>query len=522
MAYFCCKSKRQMKYFLQILCAFGVLILAGCATQTPSRKDAMVAYQAGMLDRGTGANQAALADFSQAIMRDPSFVPAYLNRADVEIALTNVPGAMADWTAVIDLEPTNESALLFRGAARFRFKDFAGAASDYSRVIRLDSGNARLFVLRGACGYYLNDYAGASNDLDRALAITPNDVRAHDYRGRLRARQRDWVGAKADFSAAIEANPNDVMARQNRASVEMTTKDYEAAVDDASRVIQLDHGNLPGAHRLLARGKIYLKDNAGALAEADELVELDPSNAASYFARANIKTYCDDFSGASNDLKTAVLMDPANMVIYQCREALEQKCREPEAALADLGRMLALDSHSSQVPEIYEARGHVREELHQWRRALGDFHKAMAYNSPPNGACFEAFLLQCRLGEKPQAMKDLDAYIHSMPASKTNDWTASIANYLAGNLNENEFLAQATTTAKRPTDISSQLCDAYYFEGMEHLLAGDKAKAAELFQKSVSTGEDNSYSYMNAMTELDDLKNTTPVTTSQSPSNHGP
>jgi tetratricopeptide (TPR) repeat protein len=506
MTYFRCESKASMKNNLQILCVLSALFLAGCATQAPSRKDAMEAYQAGMLDRGSGANQAALADFSEAIKNDPNFAPAYLGREGVEVALTNIPGALADWTTVIELEPTNESVLLFRGAARFKLKDFAGAASDYSRVIGLDAGNARALVLRGACRYYLNDYEGAGNDLDKALSISPDNVRAHDYRGRLRVRQRDWDGAKADFTESIRANPNDVMAWQNRAAVEMTTKDYEEGMDDASRVIQLDHGNLQGAHRLLAQGKIYLKDNAGALAEADELVELDPSNAASYFTRANIETYGDDFSGASNDLKTAILMNPTNTSIYQCREALEQKCREPEAALADLGRMLALDS-GSRAPEIYEAMGHVREELHQWRRALNDFHEAMAGNSPPDGVYFEAFLLQRRLGETSQPTKDLEAYIHSIPASKTNGWNASIANFLAGNLNEKDFLAQATTRAKRPTDISSQICDAYYFEGMKHLLDGDKARAAELFQKCVNTGEDNSYSYMNAMTELDDLKN---------------
>jgi tetratricopeptide (TPR) repeat protein len=507
-----------MKNYLKIFCALATLVLAGCATQAPSRKDAMVAYQAGMLDRGAGANQAALADFSHAIKNDPHFVPAYLNRADVEIALTNVSGALADWTRVIELEPTNESALLFRGAARLRFKDFAGAASDYSRVIKLDSDNPRFFVFRATCRYYLNDFEAAGNDLDRAVWISPDDVLARDVRGRLRARQRDWDGARADFTAVIQANPDDVMAWQRRAAVEMMAKDYEAGMNDASHAIEMNSGNAQEAYRLLAEGEIKLKDHAEALAEADELVELDPSNAASYFARAEIKTFCDDFVGASNDMQTAVQMSPTNTSIYMCRAMLEQKKREPDAALADFSRMLALGSPSSHPPEVYEAVGAAREELHQWRRALKDLQKGLACRSPPDGIRFEAFLLECRLGEKSQAMEDLDAYIHSIPASKTNDWTTSIANYLAGNLSEAEFLAQATTTAKRPTDISSQICDADYVQGMEHLLAGDKAGAAELFQKSVSTGEDNSFSYMNAITELDDLK----LATSQSPSNHGP
>jgi tetratricopeptide (TPR) repeat protein len=496
-----------MKNYRQLLCAFGVMFLAGCALWVTPRKRAMEAYQTGMQATANGSNEAALDDFSEAIKRDPKFVPAYFGRAGVEVSLKDFSGAFADWTKVIELEPTNESALLFRGAARLQLKDFTGAVSDCNGVLRLDPDNATAFLVRGASKYYLNDYEEASNDLNIAISISPDNVLARHCRGLLRVNERDWDGAKTDLTEAIRANPYDATVYQDRAAVEMLAKNYEKGMDDASNVIQLDPGKFQEAYRLLAYGRFRLKNNAGALAEANDLVKLDPSNAASYFTRADMKTFCDDFSGASNDMQTAVLLNPTNTSIYTCREMWEQKCREPDAALADLDRMLALDPHSFHVPEIYEAMGYAREELHQRAVALEDFHKSMTYNSPPDGARFEVFLLQCRLGEKQQAVKDLDAYIHSISASKTNDWTTSIANFLAGHLNDKEFLAQAMTKVKRPTDVSSQICDAYYFEGMQHLLGGDKAEASELFQRCVNTKEDNSYNYMNAITELDDLKN---------------
>jgi tetratricopeptide (TPR) repeat protein len=332
-------------------------------------------------------------------------------------------------------------------------------------------------------------------------------LRARGFRGLLRVNERDWDGAKADFSDVIQTDPADATAYRGRAAVEMMDKDYEQGITDATTAIRLDPENAQGAYHLRAHGRVNLKDYAGAMADAFELVKLDPSNVAGYFARAEIRILCDDFSGASNDLQTALRMSPTNTAVYVCRAMLEQKCREPQAALADLGRMLALDPQSSHVPEIYEAMGYEQEDLHQWRPALKDFHKGMAYHSPPDGLRFQVFILRCRLGERPQALEDLDAYLHSLPASKTNDWTASIANFLAGHLDEKEFLVRATTTAKRPTDIADQICDAYYFEGMEHLLAGDKAGAGELFQKCLNTRQDNSYNYMNAVAELDDLKN---------------
>ena len=69
---------------------------------------------------------------------------------------------------------------------------------------------------------------------------------------------------------------------------------------------------------------------------------------------------------------------------------------------------------------------------------------------------------------------------------------------MAGTLNETNFLAQAAATAKRSTDIPMQTGDAWFYAGMEHLLAGDKAGAFERFKKSLKVGDDNSDNYMMA------------------------
>lgn len=134
-------------------------------------------------------------------------------------------------------------------------------------------------------------------------------------------------------------------------------------------------------------------------------------------------------------------------------------------------------------------------------------NQGLAYYPRRDYTRFYIFLTQSRLGQTEQAQMELNAYVHSFPASKMNGWQASIAQFLLGNLDEKEFLSQATTKAKRPTDIQEQICESYYYSGMKHLLTGDKAGAAILFQKCLDTGEDNDIEYKSSRAELRALKN---------------
>lgn len=496
-----------MKYFRQISCLICALLMLFCTSCVSPQHRAEKSYEAGMEDLQTYSLQAALAKFSLAIKRDPKFVPAYIGRASVEIALHDFPVAVSDSDQAIQLAPGNEQALLINAAVKFQLKDYAGAESACDTLIRLDPDNERAFVVRGASRYYLKDFSGASNDLEAAIATIPDDPLAHECRGLMRARQRDWDGAITDLTVAVNANPHDAEALRSRAEVEMFNKDYEKSVADAVKMTQWDDTNAANAYRILAHDMSFLRDKMASLADADRAVGLRPSDSSSYVTRASIKILWDDFSGASNDLQTAFRLGPTNGEVYVIRAILEQKRGETNAALADYIQWLGTDPESFTLPEAYDGLGNLKEYMLQWQSALDTFRKAMAFNSPPEEARFHIYLLECRLGEKTQAQKELNAFIQSIPPSKAKDWTTSIAHFLAGTLNETDFLSQATSTAKRPTDIPRHICWAYYYEGMVPLLAGDPTKASAFFQKCVDTGEDNSFDYWNAKAELRVLKN---------------
>lgn len=426
-------------------------------------KEAETFYESGCRDFQSGARQAAIDEFTKAIQLDPSLAPAYSARA----------------------------------GARYQMGDYTNAISDCDKVIEFRQDDERIYLIKGACHFYLHDLKGARNILSTAISLNPDDPIARDVHGLASLELRDWNDAVGDFTNAIRINPDDAKAYYGCAAAEFFLNEYEKSLADASDAIELlDSSVAPDAYTVRAIVKSNLKDHAGALADANSRINLNPSDAKGYLVRGTIELEWDDFAGASNDLQTAVGINPTNSEIYLHRGELEHKLRKFDAALADYTQGLQYDTDAFHGPEIYKAIGYVHAEMGQWQPALDAFRKATTANSPSDDARFEIYVIECRLGQTEQAKKELAVYIQSIPAANTRDWTTSIAHFLAGTSNETNFLAQATSTAKRPTDIPMQTGDAWYFAGMVHLLAGDEAGALERFKECLKVGDDNSHEVM--------------------------
>ncbi len=452
-----------------LVCVFFTLICSSCVSP---QKRAKKSYEAAMRDLNSGSQKAAVTEFSRAIELDPKLDYAYMGRA----------------------------------AARIALKDFAGAATDYSKVIESSPSNEPAFFLRGICKLGLKDFTNAIADFNTAIALDPDDAKAYNYRGLVRVGQRDLDGAVADFTKAIELDPQEATAYRNRAGIEGILKEYEKAVADASKAIELNAKD-EFSYRFRSHAKSLLKDRAGALADSDKAIELKPSDDSAWATRGVIKLEWDDFDGASADLEKALQMNPKSAPAYAGRGLLERKRGDNNAALADFNRALELATLPLETGEIHELLGHLHNDMFQWQPALEEFRTAVATNPHRDYLRFRIFLVRSRLGETEEAGKELDAYVKSLPAAKAQDWTTSIGRFLTGNLAEEEFMNQATSTAKRPTDVNIQICEAYYYSGMKHLLAGDKDGAGQRFQKCLDTGEDNCFEYRSAGAELRALKN---------------
>jgi lipoprotein NlpI len=112
------------------------------------------------------------------------------------------------------------------------------------------------------------------------------------------------------------------------------------------------------------------------------------------------------------------------------------------------------------------------------------------------------WLIQAQYGTVQDANEELEKDLFIREGTKTNEWAAITARFFIGKETESNYIALATTSAKRPSAIKGQVCEAFYYAGMKRKLAGDTQGAAGLFQESVDTKQDNSFSWMNARDEL--------------------
>ena len=149
--------------------------------------------------------------------------------------------------------------------------------------------------------------------------------------------------------------------------------------------------------------------------------------------------------------------------------------------------MLGLFQHKASLPSV--ALENCRKALQL--KPLGHTTDLRAY----------IWLIRAQRGEEKEASAELSAFL-KVPQVKTNEWEISVARFLSGNLAESNFLSQASTTARRPSEVIGQVSESLYYAGMKRKLAGDKEGAREYFQKCLDTKDDNNLGYMNAGVEM--------------------
>jgi len=181
-------------------------------------------------------------------------------------------------------------------------------------------------------GYYENslsmynsgDMAQALGEINKLLAEDPKNTEGLYLRAFIYLNTNNKEKALADYSEILEINPKHEGALTNRALIYMEIEAYDLALKDLNTRVSLDKSNWQALFdRAYCKG---LKgDNAGAIADFENVIILNPDYAAAYanlgFSKINaltagglIRPAPQQITDACDDLRQAQSMGDTTVV----------------------------------------------------------------------------------------------------------------------------------------------------------------------------------------------------------------
>lgn len=186
-----------------------------------------------------GRDEEALADYEEALRLAPAMFEGYYNRAEVRAGLGDLEGALADFDHTLELNPRYLPAYINRAGLHVDLGNDELARRDVADGLRLEPDNAHLLAISGQLHAAVGNVPAALEAYDRAVAADPNLQAAWAGRASLVFERGDLTGALNDLDRALELGDSAGL-RFNRAIALIAADRWDDALIDLNRALELD------------------------------------------------------------------------------------------------------------------------------------------------------------------------------------------------------------------------------------------------------------------------------------------
>jgi lipoprotein NlpI len=224
---------------------------------------------------------------------------------------------------------------------------------------------------------------------------------------------------------------------------------------------------------------------------------IEPKNSDAYANRALAHRHLGQAREGLADIEKALEIRRDDIALLRSRGMLLWDLGDYRAAMADYNRILDRRADLATL----RARGLLHFALADWERAEADLSSLLTGAKSRNEHYPELFRLLARRRAKKDEQRD--AFLETV-VNWPKGWAKSIGDYLLGDLSEMRLLAESNL-GKTPSP-NERRCEAYFYIGQTHLLAGDDTAAAEYFEKCVRTSVFHYFEYNLARAELSRLR----------------
>ena len=185
----------------------------------------------------------AIADYTDAIRIDPTYVFAFKNRGSVYQHQGDLDRAIADYSEAVRLDPAFAIAFANRASAYQEKGDFDRAIADFTTLIRLSPRDSKAFYSRGVAHQLHGDVDQALADYDQTIALDPAHFLALHNRAGVYRIKGDLDRAIADYDTAIQLHPNEATFYYNRGTAKIYEGSWREALTDFERTAALNPGS---------------------------------------------------------------------------------------------------------------------------------------------------------------------------------------------------------------------------------------------------------------------------------------
>lgn len=224
----------------------------------------------------------AIADFDEAIRRNPQYGNPYVSRGLAWKRKQEFDRALADFGEAIRVDPNLVVAFVDRGNLLSNQGEFDRAIADFTEAIRLNPKFADGYNGRGIAWTEKGEFDSAIADFSEAFRLSPQDARYVNNRGDAWKKKGDYERAIADFSESIRINPHWGISRANRGNTYRLKGDLVRALADQNVAINGPPGSIADPHTgtfvYIERGDTlrYMGDFTRAIADYQHALRNGP------------------------------------------------------------------------------------------------------------------------------------------------------------------------------------------------------------------------------------------------------
>lgn len=357
-----------------LVLVIGLFAFEGFA-QSAQRIQAVRMVQQGDNNLQLGLLNDAIFSYTNAITTDPTYVEAYVKRANMYQRVGRYTEAKRDLEKAQQMNPY--SAYVMDGSAKLNFiaADDAKGLEEIEKAVKLDPDNPT-FIDHRVDGYILTgEYEKAKDDIGALLKKAYHVEYTNLKQGLVQFLENDLKAAEVTMQSVLDLNPNNAMAYDVLGLVYLKRAAYDSALTEFDKALEI---NPEFSLALYNKGVVYklLDEDDTALEYFDKAIQTQLTISKTYFERGVVKSDMGKYEGSIEDYSEVDEVDSIYFNAIYNRAFSFKMLGDFPSALVDADKAVELRPRDASALAM---RGNIHLLFGDYDEAISDYDEALQW-----------------------------------------------------------------------------------------------------------------------------------------------